>query len=48
MARMIGSWRSERTRAPTQRTAERFTRIYVPIVLLSVAAIIVVPRCSAG
>lgn len=41
MVRMVEEARREK--APTERTAERFTRIYVPLVLLSVGLMIVLP-----
>ncbi|MDE0889829.1 MAG: heavy metal translocating P-type ATPase [Phycisphaerales bacterium] len=44
MARMVRMVEEARQRqAPTERTAERFTRIYVPMVLLAVALLIVLP-----
>ena len=44
MARMVRMVEEARQRkAPTERTAERFTRAYVPMVLLAVALIIVLP-----
>ena len=44
MARMVRLVEeAEQRKAPTQRTAERFTRVYVPIVIVVVALIMVVP-----
>ena len=44
MARMVRMVEEARQRqAPTERTAERFTRIYVPMVLLAVGLLIVLP-----
>lgn len=44
MARMIRLVEeAEQRKAPSQRTAERFTRAYVPIVMLAVALIMVLP-----
>ena len=41
MVRMVEEAR--RGKAPTERTAERFTRVYVPLVLLSVGLMIILP-----
>lgn len=44
MARMVRLVEeAEQRKAPSQRTAERFTRVYVPIVIVVVALLMVVP-----
>ncbi len=44
MARMVRLVEeAEQRKAPTQRTAERFTRVYVPIVIVVVGLLMVVP-----
>lgn len=44
MARMVRLVEeAEQRKAPSQRTAERFTRVYVPVVIVAVAALMVVP-----
>jgi Cd2+/Zn2+-exporting ATPase len=44
MARMVRLVEeAEQRKAPTQRTAERFTRVYVPIVIVVVALLMIVP-----
>ncbi len=44
MARMVRMVEEARQRkAPTERTAERFTRVYVPMVLIAVVLLIVLP-----
>lgn len=49
MARMVKLVEeAEDRRGPTQRTADRFTRIYVPLVILAVALLILLPHQVGG